>query len=44
MEQAEGAPLEISRDGKVTVAVHPYEIVSVRVAYPHGGSGATAAP
>jgi alpha-mannosidase len=42
MEQPEGGPLAVSRDGKVTVAVHPYEIVSVRVAYPHGGLGATA--
>jgi alpha-mannosidase len=44
MEQAEGAPLGISRDGKISVAVHPYEIVSVRVEYPHGNSGAAAAP
>jgi hypothetical protein len=44
MEQPEGGPLAVSRDGKVTVAVHPYEIVSVSVAYPHGGLVATAAP
>ena len=43
MEQAEGAPLEISRDGKVRVPVHPFEIVSVRVNYPRAGSGAAAA-
>ena len=44
MEQAERAPLRISRDGNVSVAVHPYEIVSVRAEYPHGNSGAAAAP
>ena len=38
MEQAEGAALTIARDGKVSVAVHPYEIVSVRVEYPRGGA------
>ena len=43
MEQAEGAPLEISRDGKVTVPVHPFEIMSVRVNYPSGGSHAPGA-
>ena len=37
MEQAEGGPLEISREGKVTVPVHRFEIVSVRVNYPRGG-------
>jgi hypothetical protein len=44
MEKAEGAPLAISSDGKVTVAAHPYEIVSVRVEYPHGSSGVATAP
>ena len=44
MEQPEGAPLTVSRDGKITVPVHPYEIVSVRVEYPHGRSGSVAAP
>ena len=43
MEQAEGGPLEISRDGKVRVPVHPFEIVSVRVNYPRAGSAAAAA-
>ncbi len=43
MELAEGAPLTISRDGKITVPVHPYEIVSVRVEYAHGNSGAASA-
>jgi len=43
MEQAEGAQLAISRDGKVTVPVHPFEIVSVRVNYPRGGSQAPGA-
>ena len=42
MEQAEGGPLEISRDGKVRVPVHPFEIVSVRVNYPRAGSAAVA--
>jgi len=43
MEQAEGGPLEISRDDKIRVPVHPFEIVSVRVNYPRAGSGAAAA-
>jgi alpha-mannosidase len=43
MEQPEGAPLEISHDGKVTVPVHPFEIVSVRVNYPRGGLRAASA-
>jgi alpha-mannosidase len=34
MEQPEGGALALSSDGKVTVPVHPYEIVSVRVNYP----------
>ncbi|MDQ6652042.1 MAG: glycosyl hydrolase-related protein, partial [Acidobacteriota bacterium] len=33
MEQSEGSPLTVSKD-QVTVPVHPYEIVSVRVNYP----------
>jgi alpha-mannosidase len=37
MERPEGSPLSLSRDGKVTVLVHPFEIVSVCVDYPHGG-------
>ena len=37
MEQPEGAPLKLSQDSKVTVPVHPFEIVSVRVEYPRGG-------
>ena len=43
MEQAEGGQLAISRDGKVTIPVHPFEIVSVRVNYPRGGSHAPGA-
>ena len=43
MEQAEGAALTVSRDGKVSLPVHPFEIVSVRVNYPRGGLGAVAA-
>ncbi|MFZ3217065.1 MAG: alpha-mannosidase [Candidatus Acidiferrales bacterium] len=35
MEQPEGAPLAVSPEGKVSVPVHPYEIVSVRVGYAH---------
>src|ERR1700689_5412677 len=42
MEQAEGGPLEISRDGKVRGPVRPFAIVSVRVNYPSAGSGAAA--
>jgi len=34
MEQPEGSPLGVTRDGAITVPVHPYEIVSVRVDYP----------
>jgi alpha-mannosidase len=37
MEQPEGSQLSLSRDGKVTVPVHPFEIVSVSVDYPHAG-------
>jgi alpha-mannosidase len=39
MEQPQGSALAVSADGKITVPVHPFEIVSVRVDYPH-----TAAP
>jgi alpha-mannosidase len=35
MEQPEGSPLPVS-DNKVTVPVHPFEVVSVRVDYPRG--------
>jgi alpha-mannosidase len=38
MEQPEGPGLVLSRDGKVTVPVHPFEIVSVRVEYPRASS------
>jgi alpha-mannosidase len=34
MEHPEGSPLPVTGD-KVTVPVHPYEIVAVRVDYPH---------
>jgi alpha-mannosidase len=44
MEKPEGGPLVISGDGKITVPVHPFEIVSVRVNYPRGGPSAAAAP
>jgi alpha-mannosidase len=43
MEQPEGAPLKLSPDGKVTVPVHPFEIVSVRVEYPRGGHAGSGA-
>lgn len=33
MEQPEGPALALSLDGKVTIPVHPFEIVTVRVAY-----------
>jgi alpha-mannosidase len=42
MEQTEGSPLAVSSDGKITVPVHPFEIVSVRVEYPHTASPAAA--
>jgi hypothetical protein len=38
MEQPEGPALVLSRDGKVTFPVHPFEIVSVRVEYPRASS------
>jgi alpha-mannosidase len=38
MEQPEGSPVTITSEGSVTVPVHPYEIVSVRVNYPHQAS------
>jgi alpha-mannosidase len=34
MEQPEGSPLPILRTNQITVHIHPYEIVSVRVNYP----------
>ena len=37
MEQPEGSPLAISREGQVSFAVHPFEIVSIRVDYPQAG-------
>jgi alpha-mannosidase len=40
MEQPEGSPLTLSPDGKVAIPIHPFEIVSVRVDYPHGVSPA----
>ena len=36
LEQPEGQPLTIE-NGRVRVAVHPYEILAVRVDYPHAG-------
>lgn len=39
MEQPEGATLAVSGDSKVTVPVHPFEIVSVRVDYPRAAEG-----
>jgi alpha-mannosidase len=42
MEQPEGSPLTVTRDSKVTVSVHPYEIVSVRVDYPAATTSAPA--
>ncbi len=34
MERPEGAPLPMTGSGQITVPVHPYEIVTVRVNYP----------
>ena len=36
MEKPEGAPLPISASGEITIPIHPYDIMSVRVNYPHG--------
>jgi len=36
MEHPEGSPLALAPDGKVTVPVHAFEIVSLKVDYPHG--------
>lgn len=35
MEQPEGSALVISPEGKISLVVHPFEIVSIRVDYPH---------
>jgi alpha-mannosidase len=35
MEQPEGSPLAVADGKKITVPVHPYEIVSVRFVYPN---------
>jgi alpha-mannosidase len=40
IEQPEGSPLTLSPDGKLTIPVHPFEIVSVRVDYSRGASPA----
>src|ERR1700677_4047698 len=42
MEQPEGSPLAVTRDSKITVSIHPYEIVSVRVDYPSTAAAAQA--
>ena len=42
MEQPEGSPLAVTRDSKITVPIHPYEIVSVRVDYPSTAASAQA--
>jgi len=34
MENTIGAPLPLSAD-KVTIPIHPYEILSIRADYPH---------
>jgi alpha-mannosidase len=41
MEQAEGSPLQVERN-RLRVPVHPFEIVSVAVDYPAGGTRAAA--
>jgi alpha-mannosidase len=35
MEKPEGIPIPIARTGEITVPVHPYAIMSVRIDYPH---------
>src|SRR6202167_5459801 len=42
MEQPEGSPLAVTRDSKITVSIHPYEIVSFRVDYPSTAAAAQA--
>ena len=36
MEKPEGSPLPISASDEITIPIHPYDIMSVRVNYPHG--------
>jgi hypothetical protein len=38
MEHEEGAVLPVSPDSSVSIPVHPYEIVTVRVEYPKNAS------
>jgi alpha-mannosidase len=35
MEQPQGAPLTVTGTDQVTVPIHPYEILTLRVDYPH---------
>ena len=35
MEQAEGSPLTVTGADRVTAPIHPYEILTLRVDYPH---------
>jgi alpha-mannosidase len=35
MEQPQGSPLPITGDSSMSVPVHPFEIQSVRIDYPH---------
>jgi alpha-mannosidase len=35
MEQPQGSPLAITGTNQVTVPIHPYEILTLRVDYPH---------
>jgi alpha-mannosidase len=39
MEQPQGAPLPVSSDDQISVPIHPFEIVSVRVDYPQHKAG-----
>ncbi len=36
MEKPEGSPLSITGSDEITVPIHPYDIMSVRIDYPHG--------
>jgi len=37
METTEGAPLQVTGSDEITVAVHPYSIMSIRIDYPRDG-------
>jgi alpha-mannosidase len=35
MEQPEGSPLAVTGTDRITAPIHPYEILTLRVDYPH---------